>query len=503
MSFPLYPRRAVAAAFALTLTACAGDSSTPTSPASTIQGSSAVRNSTSNGVRYRNNGVKPATGRSGSAALEARALLGKDGNTVIEATTGSLEAGTKPGKLERVQVKVLGTESTKNFNGLNAAGYFTTTYPALLAHSNLQVQANVKGIDPKRTDVVTVTTPVARRPDIAVTAVSNSATSTPNTMVTITAPVQELNGDVGARTDCVLSVNGSVVDDAEGIWVDAGGSVACQFAHTFTDPGTYEISISATGVNPGDWDTDNNSASSSITISTPGIRTGGMQAYQYVYDDYYRQTNNGGYYYSGYGYRDYYREQHANYSTANTWAQDQQPFGNFQRVDAVVSTNGTETLRRSIPFTYSYSNDYGSYTQACSYSNEMGLWAQACSIAYLDGTGYTDYNFQYQSGTVTYYGNDFYCDYYYSYCNSYTWNYSDVYLSGVSNAWAPGTTVGLSLSFVDNAGRAHDINKSVTLDQQNAWNYDNNGYCYYDYYYGNTCYTQRQNGYQWYGYINW
>ena len=38
--------------------------------------------------RYMEKGLKPATGRSGSASMTARALLGKDGATTVEMTTG-------------------------------------------------------------------------------------------------------------------------------------------------------------------------------------------------------------------------------------------------------------------------------------------------------------------------------------------------------------------------------------------------------------------------------
>ncbi|HYU24358.1 MAG TPA: hypothetical protein VEO74_04080, partial [Thermoanaerobaculia bacterium] len=60
---------------------------------------------TPNSVKYRNAGAKPATGRSGSAAIQARALRSQT-ETVIEVTTGDFE-GTQPvGKLDKVQIKI-------------------------------------------------------------------------------------------------------------------------------------------------------------------------------------------------------------------------------------------------------------------------------------------------------------------------------------------------------------------------------------------------------------
>jgi len=47
-----------------------------------------------NTQKYSDAGAKPVTGRSGSASLEARALLASDGTADIEVSTGSLDAGT-------------------------------------------------------------------------------------------------------------------------------------------------------------------------------------------------------------------------------------------------------------------------------------------------------------------------------------------------------------------------------------------------------------------------
>src|SRR5215211_5035223 len=49
----------------------------------------------SNRQRYRV-GSKPGTGRSGSAEVTARAMAGKDGKTVLELSTGGLDAGFAP-----------------------------------------------------------------------------------------------------------------------------------------------------------------------------------------------------------------------------------------------------------------------------------------------------------------------------------------------------------------------------------------------------------------------
>ncbi|HEX8905297.1 MAG TPA: hypothetical protein VF771_10670, partial [Longimicrobiaceae bacterium] len=85
--------------------------------------------------------------------------------------------------------------------------------------------------------------------------------------VTITAEVAELNGDVGARADCVLYVDGAEADRANGIWVDAGDAVGCAFSHTFTTPGTKLLRVEVANVSPGDFEPSNNAASGTIDVA--------------------------------------------------------------------------------------------------------------------------------------------------------------------------------------------------------------------------------------------
>src|SRR5215203_4447012 len=61
-----------------------------------------------NARRYKESGLKPASGRAGSASLTGRALLGKDGATTIELSTGHLDTGeTQPGNINKSQIKPL------------------------------------------------------------------------------------------------------------------------------------------------------------------------------------------------------------------------------------------------------------------------------------------------------------------------------------------------------------------------------------------------------------
>lgn len=220
----------------------------------------------SNDVKYRDDGHKPATGRSGGAEITVRALLGRAGTTDIEVYAGGL-GGTGPGELKKVQLKLFdagGTHlGTLNHNHLDGRAA-TFTYGGLARGAPLQVQANVD--IGKRTGVVTVRDVVKLRPDIAVSSLSAPPFAPTHVPVAITAVLRELNGDVGARTTCVLDVDGVLVDSASGIWVDAGGTVSCEFSRAFAAVGSYTLAVRASGTDPRDYDAANDRAESAIVI---------------------------------------------------------------------------------------------------------------------------------------------------------------------------------------------------------------------------------------------
>ena len=130
-----------AVASALVLTGCADPLSGPSASRTVLMPMTAsVANGpaiplVSNRQRYRVKNPGSSTGRSGSAEVTARALVGKDGRTVLEMSTGGLDAALAPrGAFTKAQVKLLepGNSSrvvaTANYVGLES-GYFTATYP--------------------------------------------------------------------------------------------------------------------------------------------------------------------------------------------------------------------------------------------------------------------------------------------------------------------------------------------------------------------------------------
>jgi hypothetical protein len=238
-----------------------------------------------NSKKFSESKSKLASNRSGNAALEVLALMGSDLLTEIQVTAGHADpAGgvdrTKPlGTIEKLQVKV-GSKTT-NYNNLNANGTYTFTLAGLANDQVLQIQANIKGVDPKRTDVVTVAATVDLIPDLAITGLTAPPEAKVDLPVVITASALELNGDLGAQADCVLLVDGVEVDRNSAIWVAAGSNVTCTFSHTFSTAGPHQLTVSAINVVPGDFNLSNNSAEGSIEILSPASGFLSYSAYAY------------------------------------------------------------------------------------------------------------------------------------------------------------------------------------------------------------------------------
>jgi hypothetical protein len=222
-------------------------------------------------VKYSDHGARPATGRSGTATLAVQALQGKDGTTELQVSAGTVaqRAPAAP-RLAKVQVKQFDGDGdllrTLNYNHLPGGGSASWAYSGLGRGGTLRVQANVN--EGSRAEVVTVSGAIRLRPDLraSLTAPEAALVGTP---VNILATVTEGNGDVGARADCVLLVDGAEADRASGIWVDAGDAVSCAFAHTFQAAGIHPLQVAVLNVVPGDFDPENNTAGGAIRIDEP------------------------------------------------------------------------------------------------------------------------------------------------------------------------------------------------------------------------------------------
>lgn len=259
---------AAAAALALLASACSDRLTAPAAHpgAPSFSTSAAGLTLVPNSVRYSDTGAKPATGRAGSAALDALALVGKDGYTELDLRARPADPSREgTGTIAHAQAKVYDGDGALRITR-NARGGEPLRFGGLPRGTRYDVQANVTGIDAHRTDVVEVSTTSRLRPDVSVTAGVGSGPVHPGSPLVVAGQVAELNGDLGAEADCVLLVDGQAVDQARRIWVDAGGQVLCLFTTTLTVEGTHTLTVRVDGVNPGDWDTANNTSSVQVEV---------------------------------------------------------------------------------------------------------------------------------------------------------------------------------------------------------------------------------------------
>lgn len=350
-----------------------------------------------NTTKYRDDGLHPATGRSGSAVIQSRALLAKDATTLVEVTTGVIDAQVGIGSLSHVQVIPITIDGSAQdaLNYKPAGGTWSHTFSGMARNDSVQVQSNVIGVDASRTDVITTLDTVKRRPDLAAQSLVGPARAYVHAPVTFTANVAELNGDVGARADCLLSVDGQQVDQAMGIWVDAGSSVSCAFHATFATTGTHNVGVSIANVVPADWDLSNNTAKTTIQIVDPVVPLGYVaSASSSSFSSQYYEQYSG--YWSGYSYYD-----SASGTTSSAFIQGRTTQHTFQfpiqQVSANITVDGAAIVQQTAR---SFSQPYDNHYYNCSYYYDVGVSGTVCN---LDGGGYSEASFNRYGDMVTYY----------------------------------------------------------------------------------------------------
>jgi len=435
-------------------------------PAFTDVSVRAKGSATSNRFKYRDAGRKPGRGQSGGAVMEARALLGKDGMTLVEAVVGAFDEGMLMGRLEKVQLK-LPSVGGSVYNDKPQARSWSRQVRGLTSMDSVQVHGNVRLSSGTGMHVVLLTVPVSMRPDLQVSDVSAPAQAFLNTPVTIVATVRERNGDVGARGDCLLTIDGAAVDQARAIWVDALDAVNCQFSYMFRTVGTHNISVSVKAVNPGDFDLTNNSATTAINIVPPGalITFGSVQAQEEAYSFTVTQTRTGTYPITGAYQGSQMLSGISFYGTTVDVANE------VTRVESKLSVDGAVVHESELTEFSGYEYDDGFALVRCREYFMNGEQAQSCVSMHHAGNSSAWFFYAHTSGTVTYYGQTLYC--HTSGCDTYTQNRNTVTGTGSLYGIAPSSIMRIELTFVDAADESHVVDRNVAFEDQSASeNYD-------------------------------
>ncbi|HEY0970326.1 MAG TPA: hypothetical protein VGE02_05050 [Gemmatimonadales bacterium] len=478
-------RSAFAVPAILAIAGCSGDLLSPAAaPASVSMAaaggsarlSSIPANFTRADRRYASTGHAPSTGRSGSASLQSRALLGKDGTTLVEVTTGALDAAGAPGQLVKLQLKNLTDSTTRNYNRLSAGGSWSESLTRTTRGQLLQLQGNVRGIDRNRTDVVTVVDTVWLRPDLVASDLQHPARVLQGQFAELSVRVAEQNGDVGAAGDCVLTVDGTDAATTAGIWVDRGDAVDCVFHVRFDAVGTRQLQASVRGVVPGDWDVTNNSVSSTLEVVSPETILAGSASFaasDFTYQ--YHRTDS----YWGCGWYSYYcnydesgmqhtRDLRVNGSTPNAGMFT----GSLLDVALTWTTAGTAYSASATASPSWYANNCGYGFDAATNTN----------VGYCrsPGSGHLTLSVRQYSGHVQYYA-------------MYDgWSYSSYNHTYGLDAYPVGSDIAFDVRATDEGGNLYRMSGATAVTTSSA----DYSYSYCDWYYYGDCYSYTRTGTQ-------
>jgi hypothetical protein len=462
---------AAAAALALLASACADQL---TSPAARLPGAPAFNASASaptlvsNAVRYRDTGGRPATGRAGSAAVDALALLGRDGVTDVELTARAADpSNPAAGTIARAQAKVYSPDDSLQLTR-SVDGGRPLRLEGLPRGTRVDVQANVTGIDPHRTDVVAVSQTVRMRPDLSVQAGAGSSQVYAGTPVVVGGFIRELNGDMGATADCVLLVDGQPVDQALGIWVNAGDRVNCFFTIPSLAAGTHAVTVRLDGVAPGDWDPSNDASTIQVTAQAQPVPMG---VYAWVRNEAFTERNfwRTTYYSGGYGVDDVdetTRSGTSNNATINGY------LGRGFAAPLTIRVEETDggTLLQADEWVV---DDYGSPV-VCSnrWNTGQGTAFYFCSYFGTEAT----FQFYRSSGTVTYHSLGYHREWDDTTGDEYVyhWDNTDVRSSGGADVLSG--EYGFSVSFTS-GGDVTSLAVSAALEPFEE-HYDEPDWCY-------------------------
>lgn len=416
MSFSMRIRSLTVLALPMLFAACADQVSSPIASrsmaatsrdVSASKGSNSLATWHSNTEKYRDAGKKPGTGRSGTAGIQVRALQYRSGAVTVDVTTGSFDvADSVGGYLSKVQAKVFTGDkknSTKNYN-VNDVPTFSFNPGALSRGSIVAIQANVRGKDGKRTDVVNAVDTVGLAPDLAVAKVLAPTQVVQGEVFTVSALVAEMNGQTGGRANCVLYVDGVKVDATNNVWVDAAGEVSCAFATRITTGGVHTAKVALEGSSPADFDASNNAKSVSIQIATPMLYNATAfehagsytNNYTYQYDDF----PSAGAYHSTY-HLDYSEQTRTQSTHVYTWVEQPIAFP-VTNVTLGTTTDGVSLDSKSFSNIAS-SGKFGTATDGgqCGSNQDNGVSMVVCT--YNRGTAlWSTVTYDRYAGDVTY-----------------------------------------------------------------------------------------------------
>jgi hypothetical protein len=206
-----------------------------------------------------------------------KALTGPLGaELAVQLTVADGSACPLPTVLKKIQLKTFDADgilvSTRNVVDRPAPGGAATLELGQVPR-NRRVEADVlvQSGEPERTFVVRGFTKTLLRPDLVVTGLTAPKQSLVGAPVTVTAVIEELNGDVGATANVGLS---AVPGSAEPVEVPRGGEVTVTFENVaFGTAVPVDLKVEVKGAAPLETDDTNNARSARIDVTEHALPT--------------------------------------------------------------------------------------------------------------------------------------------------------------------------------------------------------------------------------------
>jgi hypothetical protein len=219
-------------------------------------------------------GDKTDTSEQAPYVLNLQALKGKTHTDLYIQTvpTGSLQT---PTELEKVQLKSYTADGklayTRNFNDTIPLtnGQATLVLDDVERTQPLKTKVHIKNDDTTSTEVLEATTKVLLRPDLVIDKVDVAPKVTVNAPFTVHTVLKETNLDVGAKVSVTISNGDTVLDNAEGVVVNAGSQKAVSFLLQLDQPGDYLLTAHISGAEPAEYDTTNNTTTFPVKVVIP------------------------------------------------------------------------------------------------------------------------------------------------------------------------------------------------------------------------------------------
>jgi len=179
--------------------------------------------------------------------LGVQAMMDKAGTTDIYLTAKPLDTLDAPTSLKQVQLKSFdhaGTlRWTKNLSDVPATGnpaLAKLSYTDMQNRQPVQAQVLIQTMETVKTQVYKEKIPVLLRPDLKVMSANAPAKTKVGELVNISAIINEVNGDLGAKDVKVVLKNGTtLLDTVNGLAVNKGSASTGVFTHKFATAGTY------------------------------------------------------------------------------------------------------------------------------------------------------------------------------------------------------------------------------------------------------------------------